>query len=95
MSAIFVGTLAALVLALGLILGIRDTWVEWRGVNGSSAGGAWLAVFTAVPAACVLACFIRSRRRSRSTSSTLFRAGMVGLLVGLPVMLMLAVAAAY
>jgi vacuolar-type H+-ATPase subunit I/STV1 len=94
-SALFISILGVAVLVLGLIFGIRDAWVNWVGINGSAADGALLAVFTGVPAICVLACLVQSRKRTRSTSATLFRAGMVALLVGCPVTLALAVAAAY
>jgi vacuolar-type H+-ATPase subunit I/STV1 len=83
------------VLTLGFIFGIRDTWVNWVVINGSAADGAILGVFTAVPAMCVLACIVQSRKRTRSASATLFRAGMVALLVGCPATLILAVVAAY
>ena len=74
---------------------IRDAWVSARGVNGSIAGGLAIGLITLIPIASVVLSVAISRRQARDRSSTLLRAGVVAVVVGLPVALLLVVGAAY
>lgn len=87
--------LAAIVISVGLAFGLRDAWVTGAGINGSWVSAALIAAFSVVPILCVVICIGISRRRVQSLSSLLMRAGVVGLAVGLPVMLITMVTAAY
>jgi len=82
-------------LALGLVFGIRDAWVSAHGVNGSIAGGLGVALITLIPIASVVVSVAISRRQTRGQSSTLLRAGVVAVVVGLPVALILVIGSAY
>ena len=82
-------------LAVGLIFGIRDAWVTAWGLNGSIAGGLEIAVFTLIPITSVIFSVTISRRHADSRSATLKRAGVVAILVGLPVAVIMAIGAAY
>ena len=92
---IIVCFMALLVIVVGLVFGIRDTWVEAAGINGSWIGGALTAALSAIPIFCVAICVTVSRYQDRSSATVLVRAGLVGLCVGVPVLLLLVIAAAY
>jgi cytochrome bd-type quinol oxidase subunit 2 len=86
---------ASLVICAGLVFGVRDAWVTGAGINGNWFGGALIVVLAVIPIVGVVMCILASRRRDRNASSVLMRAGEVGLAVGIPVLLVLVVGAAY
>lgn len=93
-----VGTtcIAALVLMACVILGVRDAWVNWRGINGSGWHGGLLAILlTLLPLVPVLIVAIRAGHRGDSLERGLRTTAWVGVLAGVPVLLVLAVGAAY
>jgi hypothetical protein len=94
-ASIVTSILAGLVIAIGVIFGIRDAWVAGAGINGSWAGGTLLVAITVIPIVLVVICVVASRRQGREASSSLMRAGVVGLCVGIPVTFMLVIGAAY
>jgi len=94
-TGIVLASIGAFFLAVGLIFGIRDAWVSARGVSGSIAGGLVVGLITLIPIASVVLCVAISRRQARGRSSTLLRAGVVAIVVGMPLALFLVIGAAY
>lgn len=94
-TAIVLASIGLMLIAVGLIFGSRDAWVSARGLNGSIAGGLTAGLITLIPIASVGLSVAISRRQARGRSSTLLRAGVVAVVVGLPVALFLVIAAAY
>lgn len=94
-ASVAVIVLVGVVILVGLAFGLRDAWVTGAGINGNWVSGGMIAAFSVVPIASVGVCIGISLRHSRSRSSLLMRAGVVGLAVGFPVMLITLIGAAY